>query len=149
MKYLSLLPFLAAVAIVAYTGAIFKPGEWYLALNKPVWTPPGWLFGPVWTVLYAMIAVAGWMVWNKVGFAAVFWIWVLQLVLNMAWSWIMFSQHQIGLALFDIALLLATIVVFIAFAWPVDRNAALLFLPYVAWVGFATALNASIWRLNG
>ena len=68
MRYLSLLPFLGLVAIVATTGALFQPGAWYAALVKPAFTPPGWLFGPVWTVIYVLIAISGWMVWRAEGF---------------------------------------------------------------------------------
>jgi tryptophan-rich sensory protein len=149
LKYLSLLPFLVLLAIVALTGAKFMPGDWYLALKKPEWTPPGWLFGPVWTVLYVMIAVAGWLVWRKEGLNVLLVIWGVQLAANMAWSWIMFGQHQIGWALVDIVVLWASIALFIVLAWSEHRTAALLFVPYLAWVSFATALNFSIWRLNG
>ncbi len=148
MKYLTLLPFLAAVAVVAFTGAMFKPGDWYVALAKPSWTPPGWVFGPVWTVLYVMIAVAGWMIWQRAGFTLVFWVWSAQLIFNMAWSWIMFGAHQIGWAFADIVLLWISIVLFIALALPMYQAAALLFVPYFIWVSFAAALNFTIWRLN-
>ena len=142
------MPFLAAVAIVSATGVRHRPGEWYAALAKPSWTPPGWLFGPVWTVLYIMIGVAGWLVWSEAGIGLLFWIWVLQLALNMAWSWIMFRKHRIGWALFDILVLWTTIAGFIVLAWPVSELAAWLFVPYLLWVTFATALNFEIWRLN-
>lgn len=148
MKYLTLLPFILAVALVAAVGGTFKPGAWYLALAKPTWTPPGWLFAPVWSVLYVMIAVAGWLVWRKAGFGLVLGIWALQLVLNMAWSWIMFGQHQIGWALVDIIGLWLAIAAFTLLAWPLSPTAAALFVPYLAWVSFATALNFAIWRLN-
>ncbi|MEO1608938.1 MAG: TspO/MBR family protein [Pseudomonadota bacterium] len=148
MKYLTLIPFLAVVAVVAVTGAMFKPGAWYAALAKPAWTPPGWLFGPVWTLLYLMIAVAGWLIWQRAGNSAVFWVWVVQLACNMAWSWIMFGLHQIGWAFADIVLLWFAIVLFVVLAWPISQTAALLFIPYLAWVSFAAALNFTIWRLN-
>lgn len=149
MTYLSLLVFLALVAAAAITGSQFMPGDWYMALKKPDWTPPGWLFGPVWTVLYIMIAVAGWLVWRKEGFSLILTLWLVQLIANMAWSWIMFGTHQIGWALLDITLLWLCIAGFIALAWTAHTTAALLFVPYLLWVSFATALNFSIWRLNG
>ena len=141
--------FLAVTAAAAAFGAVFQPGAWYQALAKPPWTPPNWLFGPVWTVLYIMIAIAGWLVWREQGLSLVVAIWVCQLVLNGAWSWIMFGQHQIGLALADIILLWIAIVLFAVLSWPVSLTASLLFFPYLAWVSYAGALNFAIWRLNG
>jgi translocator protein len=130
-------------------GSQFTPGGWYAALDKPSWTPPGWLFGPVWSVLYLMIAIAGWLVWQKREVTKVPVIfWAAQLLLNAAWSYLFFGLHQPGLAFVEIMVLLATILGFIGAAWPVSRAAALLFLPYAAWVAFAAFLNFSIWRLN-
>ena len=148
MKYLSLLPFVALVAIVATTGALFQPGEWYQTLAKPSFTPPGWVFGPVWTVMYVLIAIAGWLVWRAEGIGLLVGIWCVQLILNMAWSWIMFERHEIGWALVDIAVLWATIALFIMLAWPKSVVAALFFCVYLAWVSFATLLNFRIWQLN-
>jgi len=148
LKYLSLLPFLAIVAVVATTGAMFQPGDWYQTIAKPSFTPPGWLFGPVWTVIYVLIAIAGWLVWRAEGVGVLLGVWVLQLLLNMAWSWIMFDRHEIGWALVDILALWGTIAVFIVLAWPKSMVAALLFCVYLAWVTFATALNFRIWQLN-
>lgn len=146
---LSLIVFLIVTGAAAATGALFMPGEWYKALAKPWWTPPDWLFGPAWTVLYVMIAVAGWLVWRETGLGVVIAIWVVQLVLNAAWSWVMFGLHRIDLALIDAGLMLISIVAFMLAAWPVSQTAALLFVPYLAWVSFATALNFAILRLNG
>ena len=95
-----------------------------------------------------MIAVAGWLLWQRAGNSAVFWVWVVQLACNMAWSWIMFGLHQIGWAFADIVLLWFAIVLFVVLAWPISQTAALLFIPYLAWVSFAAALNFTIWRLN-
>ena len=146
---LTFLLFLGLTVAAAAIGAMFQPGAWYQALIKPAWTPPNWLFGPVWTVLYVMIAIAGWLVWREQGLSFVVVVWALQLVLNGAWSWIMFGQHQIGLALADIFLLWISIVLFAVLAWPVSLTASLLFVPYLAWVSYAGALNFAIWRLNG
>ena len=144
--------FIALTALAALPGVTLRPGSWYAGLGKPAWTPPNWLFGPAWTLLYVLIAVAGWRVWRGGGLggpaAAALVAWLCGLALNAAWSWIMFGRHQIGWALVDSALLLGTILVFIRLAWPVDRAAELLFVPYLAWVTFATALNAAVWRLN-
>jgi tryptophan-rich sensory protein len=147
----SLFAFIAAVALVAFTAGRFRPGAWYDALARPTWTPPDWLFAPVWSVLYLAMAVAGWLVWRALPgsrlHVAVF-VWVAQLLLNASWSWIFFGLHQPGPALLDILLLLALIVWFISAASRVSSAAAWLFVPYLLWVGFATALNAAIWHLN-
>lgn len=145
---LSLLPFLAAVALVGAFGAWFEPGEWYGALEKPAWTAPGWLFGPVWTVLYVLIAIAGWLVWRAVGMGAALAAWIVQLVFNGAWSFAMFGAHQIGLAMIISLMLWLAIVAFMVLALPANRTAVLLFLPYLAWVSYATLLNIRIWQLN-
>lgn len=147
-RYLALLPFLAAVLAVSLSGAMYRPGAWYLALQKPTWTPPGWLFAPVWTTLYVMIAMAGWMAWLQRGFGALLAIWATQLLLNASWSWVMFGRHEIGTALLVLGLLWLTILAFAIKAWPQSRAASLLFAPYLAWVSFAGALNFAIWQLN-
>jgi len=146
----SLLVFLAMVAAAALVGTQFGPGPWYVALQKPPWTPPGWLFAPVWTVLYVAIAVAGWSVWRSkaVSVTKPILIWLLQLMLNGLWSWLFFGLRRPDLALIDIIALLVTIGWFIASAGKISRVAAWLFVPYALWVGFATALNFSIWQLN-
>jgi tryptophan-rich sensory protein len=146
--WLSLLPFIAAVFVVALSGALFMPGDWYRTLDKPSWTPPDWLFGPAWTVLYLMIAVAGWLVWTSTGVGAALAIWALNLVFNGAWSWLMFGRRQIAAALVDAIAMLVTIVAFMVLAWPSSPAATWLFAPYLAWVAFATALNAAILRRN-
>jgi tryptophan-rich sensory protein len=148
-RFVSLVVFVVLVAAVAATAGQFMPGAWYAGLAKPTWTPPGWLFGPVWSVLYLMIAVAGWLVWRANGMGPALALWGAQLALNGIWSPVMFGAHRIGLALVVIVVLWVAIAAFIAVAWRVSRNAALLFVPYLAWVSFATALNFAIWRLNG
>ena len=148
MDWLSFLPFLIAVVVVAASGALFMPGEWYRTLDKPTWTPPDWLFGPAWSLLYLLIAIAGWLVWTAEGIGLALAVWALNLVINGAWSWLMFGRRRIAAALFDALGMLATIVAFILLAWPASRTASLLFLPYLAWVTFATALNASILQRN-
>jgi tryptophan-rich sensory protein len=147
-RYAGLLVFLALVAGAAYFGMTYLPGPYYAALQKPAWTPPDAVFAPAWTVIYVMIALAGWIVWRAQGFGPLLWLWLLQLCLNGAWSFIMFGQKQITPALFDITALWLAILTFIVVAWPVRRSAALLFVPYLLWVTFAMALNFEIWRLN-
>jgi tryptophan-rich sensory protein len=129
-------------------GFLTVPGAWYAGLAKPNFNPPGWVFAPVWMVLYGLIAVAGWSVWrwDQRGWPMKLW-WV-QLLLNFLWTPIFFAAHQIGLALVIILLLLGVILAFIATAWREDRLAAWLFLPYAAWVAFASVLNVSIFALN-
>jgi translocator protein len=148
-RYSGLVVFLALVALAGWSGATHEPGPFYAALNKPDWTPPDWLFAPVWSVLYVMIALAGWIVWRAQGFGPALWVWLVQLALACAWSWLMFGRKQIDLALFDVGAMWLAILAFIIVAWPVRRAAALLFVPYFLWVSFAAALNFEIWRLNG
>lgn len=124
---------------------------WYDLLAKPAWTPPNWVFGPVWTALYIMMGVAAWMVWARSGFAfttlplALFFI---QLALNVAWSAFFFGLKMPGLAFLDIVLLwLAILATLVAF-WRVTPTAGLLLLPYWIWVTYASTLNLAIWRMN-
>ncbi|WP_417670168.1 TspO/MBR family protein [Roseibium sp.] len=129
-------------------GATNIPGTWYLGLEKPMLTPPGWLFAPVWTVLYILIAIAGWRTWLRGGLSPAFSVWALQMGLNFAWSPAVFSAHELGLGLGIIAAMLATILVFTRMRWAQDRVAALCFVPYALWVTFATYLNAGLLLLN-
>lgn len=145
---LSLVVFLALVAAAALTGMQYLPGAWYEALAKPEWTPPNWLFPPVWALLYIMIAVAGWRVFEKQGVGQALLVWIVSLQLNAAWSVFMFREHQIGLAAGDISALWLSIVAFIAVTWNSNRLASLLFVPYLVWVSYAAALNFAIWQLN-
>ncbi|HYD15097.1 MAG TPA: TspO/MBR family protein [Hyphomicrobium sp.] len=145
---LSLAVFLALVAAAALTGMNYLPGEWYEALVKPSWTPPNWVFPPAWTVLYVMIALAGWRVFEKQGIVPALIVWIVSLQLNAAWSVLMFKEHLIDYALADIAALWLSIAAFIGLTWNTNRLASLLFVPYLLWVSYATALNSAIWRLN-
>lgn len=129
-------------------GAANTPGAWYAGLDKPFFTPPDWLFAPVWTVLYVAIAVAGWRIWRLRATGGAMTAWWLQLGLNFLWSPVFFTVQAAGWALAVILALLAAIVAFVRLAWDRDRPAALIFLPYAAWVGFATLLTAAVWRLN-
>ena len=148
---MSLALFLAASFSAAVLGGLSAPDAWFDALEKPSWNPPGWVFGPVWTVLYAMIGTSGWLVWKAHGTDAIRWalvLWLVQLLLNAAWSPVFFGLHRPGTALIIIVTMWFAIAATIGAFWPLQRTAALLLLPYLAWVTFATALNASIWQLN-
>jgi len=129
-------------------GALTAPDAWYAGLAKPSFNPPGWLFGPVWTVLYVLIAVAGWRIWQRARSGWAMGLWWTQLGLNFLWSPVFFGAHRPGLAFVVILLMLAAILGFIVAARRVDRPAALLFAPYAAWVGFASVLNGTIWAMN-
>ncbi|MEO1703531.1 MAG: TspO/MBR family protein [Pseudomonadota bacterium] len=137
-----------AVFLTACSGAVFKPGEWYLSLKKPFWTPPGWAFPVVWTILYIMIAYSGWIVWQAQGFGPAFALWVLQLFLNGAWSWLFFGRRRMDQAMLDVSAMWIMIVAYIILTLPVSSLAALLFLPYLVWVTIAAALNWRVWRMN-
>jgi tryptophan-rich sensory protein len=126
-------------------GSVTRPDAWYAALAKPSFNPPGWVFAPVWSVLYAMIAIAGARTFEH---GAGFPLWLGQMALNFSWTPVFFGLHLPGLALAIILALLVMILVFIATRWRDDRISALLFLPYAAWVAFASVLNASIVALN-
>ncbi len=143
------------VATVA-TGALgamgsASAGSFYGELAQPSWAPPGWLFGPVWSVLYVLMAVAAWLVWRKRGFRGApvaLSLFVAQLLANALWSWLFFAWHQGALSLVEIIVLWLLIAATIQAFWRLNRLAALLLLPYLAWVSFATALTAALWRLN-
>ncbi|MGQ0456298.1 MAG: TspO/MBR family protein [Hyphomicrobium sp.] len=146
--YGSLVVFLALVFAAASSGAIFQPGAWYDALNKPTWTPPDWAFPVAWTILYIMIAVAGWFAWRAGGWSTAMAIWGVGLVLNALWSYFMFGRQDITLALADVIGLWIATAAFIVAAWGLDTRAAYLFMPYLVWVSFAGALNFVVWRMN-
>jgi len=147
---IALVGFVALVAAAAVSAAQFQPGAWYAALAKPAWTPPSWLFAPVWTALYLAIAVAGWLVWRRSPRRPnpALLLWIAQLGLNAAWSWLFFGLHRPDLAFVDILALLAAIGAFMLIARRLSRAAAGLFVPYALWVAFAAALNFAVWRLN-
>lgn len=138
---------------VAALGMMFPPDEWFDALNKPAFQPPGWLFGPVWGVLYLLMACAIWLVNTQLRAArktrvrarqAFF----AQLLLNALWTPVFFGAHQLALALGVIVLLDALVVLTIRRFARIERRAAWLLVPYLAWLAFATLLNASLWWLN-
>ncbi|HEU5067432.1 MAG TPA: TspO/MBR family protein [Sphingomicrobium sp.] len=136
------------VAVSLGIGYVTQPGEWYEKLAKPAFNPPSWVFGPVWTLLYILIAVAGWRIWRIVPRSSAMMLWLAQMVLNWLWSPIFFGAEAPWLAFAIIVAMLAYIIGFIAIARKYDRTSAGLFVPYAAWVTFATVLNGSIAMLN-
>jgi benzodiazapine receptor len=148
-KIVTYIVFIAAVlGLGILSGLSTLPGEWYQSLEKPFFNPPAWLFAPVWTVLYILIGIAGARIWLVAPASAAMQIWFVQIALNMLWSPTFFGLQATGLALLLIVAILVSILGFIWKAGPIDRLAAMLFLPYAAWVGFATLLNASIFLMN-
>ncbi len=141
--------FLAVVIGVGATiGVVTAPGEWYAGLDKPPFNPPNWLFGPVWFTLYVMIAIAGWRTFMAEPTGTGMKLWYAQMALNWVWSPVFFVLHGLWPAFFIIVAMLAAIAAFIANRWNRDRVSALLFVPYIAWVSFATLLNVSLAILN-
>lgn len=142
-----------AAAAAAVTGglAASSAAEQYATLVQPAWAPPAWLFGPVWTVLYASIAVAGWLVWRNAGWTGArtaLSVFGVQLVLNALWTPLFFGGGLFGVAFAEIVLLWISIVATIVLFARHSRPAAALLVPYLAWVTFASALNLAIWVLN-
>ncbi len=154
-----LLLYLAASFVAAAIGGSVTTSSvrtWYPSLRKPGWTPPSWLFAPVWTILYVHMAVAAWLLErearrhperNEAARSAIA-AWWTQLVLNVGWSVVFFGMRRIGLATSVIAALWAAILTTILLAWRVSKIPALLLAPYLAWTSFASALNVRIWQLN-
>jgi tryptophan-rich sensory protein len=139
----------AASAVGA--AASIEARSFYSQLTQPAWAPPSWLFGPVWTVLYALMAIAAWLVWRSGGFRSnrsALSFFLAQLALNAIWSWLFFVWHFGSLAFADIVLLWVLIVVTIVFFWRVRPLAGALLIPYLLWVSFAAVLNYSVWQLN-
>jgi len=149
-----LLVFLAASAVVAWVGGMWTAssvGSWYSALDKPSWTPPNFLFGPVWTLLYAAMAVAAWAVWRLGGWRrnpAALTLYSVQLLLNLLWSGLFFGQRSPFWGLIDISLLWLAILATLVLFFRRSRLAGWLMVPYLLWVSYAGALNFAIWRLN-
>jgi tryptophan-rich sensory protein len=148
-----LLGWLLASYLAAAVGAIasIRAGAFYAQLARPDWAPPAEVFGPVWTVLYALMAIAAWLVWRVAGFRAArtpLVLFLVQLVVNASWSWLFFAWHLGGAALADILLLWVLVVATLVAFWRVRPLAAALLVPYLLWISFAMALNWSVWQLN-
>lgn len=139
--------------VVAAIGgaASIQAGPFYEQLARPTWAPPSSIFGPAWTVLFALMGVAAWLVWRAADSRAVrvpITLFLVQLVFNALWSWLFFRWHRGALAFADIVLLGALIVATLIAFWRISRLAGALLIPYLAWVIFASALNYAVWQLN-
>jgi len=146
----------AWIAVSLAAGAVggvasMNAGAFYGQLDRPPWAPPGWLFGPVWTALYVLMGIAAWLVWREAGWTgarAAFVLFFVQLALNALWTWLFFAWRNGALALAGIVVLLIFIVATMIAFGRVSRPAAVLLVPYLCWVLFATALTAAVWSRN-
>jgi tryptophan-rich sensory protein len=148
---ITLVAWIAVSFLPALSGAAFPPGEWYAELNKPAWTPPGAVFGPVWTMLYTLMGVSAWLVWRRDGFRGArlaLIVFIIQLALNGLWSVLFFGAQSPALAFADIVVLLIAVSTTMILFRRHRPLAGGLLAPYLAWVAFATALNLQLWRLN-
>lgn len=144
---------LAVVAAAAAAGALasVNAGTFYQQLTLPPWAPPGWVFAPIWNLLYLLMAVSAWLVWRAEGFSGArtaLGLFLVQLAVNALWSWLFFAWRQGAVALAVVILLLVLVVATTAAFRRISRGAAVLLLPYLGWLVFAAALAYSAWRLN-
>ncbi|MGD1990803.1 MAG: tryptophan-rich sensory protein [Chromatiales bacterium] len=144
--------FIVSFAVSA-VGAIasIEARSFYAGLEQPDWAPPGWLFGPVWTLLFALMAIAAWLVWRNGGFRTnriALSLFLTQLAFNALWSWLFFAWRLGGPAFADILLLWVLILATLVAFWRAERLAGILLLPYLLWVSFAAFLNYAVWQLN-
>lgn len=149
-RYTSLVFFLLAVVAASAAGGSFETGAWYQAINKPGWTPPDWLFGPVWAVIYVLMAFAAWRLWlgrHELRFVTLIW-WLLVLVLNVAWSWLMFGLHRPGWAFLLCVMILGVSILCCRAFFLLSRPAGWMLTPLVLWAAFACALNYAVWVMN-
>ncbi|MFT3784062.1 MAG: TspO/MBR family protein [Nibricoccus sp.] len=148
-----LVGWLALSYAAASVGAIasINAREFYAQLSRPAWAPPGSVFGPVWSILYTLMAIAAWVVWRKGGWRAngkALWLFVAQLAANSLWSWLFFAWHLGAFAFVEVIVLWLLIAVMLATFWHRQRLAGVLLLPYILWVTFASVLCFVTWRMN-
>jgi tryptophan-rich sensory protein len=140
-----------AVSVLGGLATSSSVGTWYQTLVRPSFSPPDWVFAPVWTALYLFMAIAAWRVWRtsiSQSRTLALRAFHVQLALNLLWSFLFFGMQAIGLALVEIIVLLVAIVITTVLFWRIDRPAGMLFLPYITWVAFASLLNFALWVLN-
>ena len=148
---LALVGWLTLCFSAAVTAVFVSTGGWYAALHKPSWNPPAWVFGPAWSLLYVLMAVAAWLVWREGGWKVqgrTLGVFLLQWLLNALWTPLFFGMHRSGLAFVEIMMLWSVLAVTLISFWRVRKSAGVLLVPYLAWVSFAAFLNFTIWRLN-
>lgn len=148
MDFLVYLIFFGACAAAAATGAMFQPGAWYDALQKPRWTPPNWVFPVTWTILYFLIAYSATVSASQPGNSMAMAFWALQIALNTLWTPIFFGLRNLRAGMVVIVALWLSVFLAMWSAWQLDTSAGLALLPYLIWVSIASALNYSVWKLN-
>ena len=148
MFWLDFLVFLFACMAAGLTGSLFPPGKWYSELNKPVWTPPNWVFPVAWPILYLLMSYSGATLANLESAGSALALWALQISLNTLWTPVFFGLKNLKLGLIIILLLLVSVAICTYVFWLYAWIAGLLFLPYLAWGVFAAALNAAVFKLN-
>jgi translocator protein len=146
LKWLGLLAWIVIAFLPSLTAAFVDTGTWYDSLNRPAWTPPSWVFGPVWTLLYLLMGIAAWRVWATHGFAErsarlALVLFLVHLIFNAAWTWLFFGLHMLTVAAIEIIILWAMILILTALFWKRDRIAGALLLPYLLWVTYAVTLS--------
>lgn len=157
-KKFQFIPFIICLAIplaIGTIGGLFTMESvktWYTTLNKPSFNPPNWIFGPVWTTLYIIMGISSYLIWQRrkivIGYSWAIGVYLLQLLLNLMWSYLFFYKHQIGFALIEIGILLLAIIINSFIFYRIHKTAGLLFIPYILWVSFASYLTYSIYILN-
>lgn len=149
--WLVLIGFVAACLAAGAIGSLLTASglrEWYPTLIKPIWNPPSWVFGPVWTLLYILMGVSAWLVWRRGGWSRAHVVFGVQLLLNAAWSGLFFGLRSPGLAFAEIVALWLAIASTLVVFWRISAAAGALLVPYLGWVTFAAVLNGALWRLN-
>lgn len=150
-KWLGLVLWICVSFLPSATAIFVRPGGWYESLAKPGWTPPSWVFGPVWTLLYLLMGIAAWRVWVRHGFAGArtaLVLFLVHLLFNAAWTWLFFGMRLLTVSAVEILLLWIMIAVLLVLFWRHDRVAGVLLVPYLAWVSYASTLSIGIAVMN-
>lgn len=148
MFWLDFCIFLFACMAAGLTGSLFPPGQWYSELNKPIWTPPNWVFPVAWPILYLCMSYSGATLASIDGAGSALALWALQIALNTLWTPVFFGLENIKMGLIVIFLLLISVAMCSYVFWMYSFISGILFLPYLVWVTFAAALNMAVFRLN-